>query len=176
MSIIEDKNKQISNQGTPVNLPKYEEDFGHQFERNLASALRNKLGEIIEETEMATPEEDQKQKVDVWVKFWGIEDPIALQVTFTSNKERMDKKDKDISQNPIIKKKERNDALIKAPRSSDLVLVSFDKSQVKSGKIDERLLADTLRQIMAGLPSHSKAFFLKKIGEKMEKAGKKFPT
>jgi hypothetical protein len=113
MSVIEDKIKQVANQGSSRDLPKYDEDFGHQFERNLADALKNELSDIVEETEIATPEEDQKQKVDVWVKFRGISDPVGLQVTFTSNEDRKVEKEKTIKANSLVRKEERSDALIK---------------------------------------------------------------
>lgn len=169
MNMLETQNERIGN---------YKRDFGHKFEENLAMTLKNELGDLVEETEMATPKEDQVDKVDVWVKFWGIPDPVALQVTFTSNESRMTQKEKSIATSPLAKKEDREDSLIKVPgtRSSNRVLVYFDKNRIQAGKIDRRMLADTFRQIMDGLPSHSRALFLKTIGERMKKAGKQFPA
>ncbi|OGI25408.1 MAG: hypothetical protein A3J76_04195 [Candidatus Moranbacteria bacterium RBG_13_45_13] len=178
MSNIEDKNQQVAGQGASQNFPKYEKNFGHQFEENLASALKEKLSEIVEETELATSDEDtsRERKTDIWVKFWGIDDPIALQITFTTSNKRMDEKEEDVLKNPLVKKEKRTDALIQAPRSCNKVLVSFDKKQVQTGMINEGMLASALRQIMAGLPNQSKMLFIKTAGERMKKAGKKFPT
>jgi hypothetical protein len=178
-NIMEEKSQQIpTDQEITKKYPEYEENYGHKFERNLAAALKKNLPEIVEETEMATSEEDKdkKRRTDIWVKFWGIEDPIALQVTFTSSKKRMSEKEEDVLKNPLVKKEERPDALIQAPRSCNKVLVSFDQNQVKTEIIDERMLAIALRQIMAGLPNQSKMLFIKIIGDRMKKAGKKFPA
>jgi|GEM_PF-2624059 hypothetical protein len=178
---IEEKNQQIlNNQGVVGKFPEYKENYGHQFERKLAVALKEGLPEIVEETEMATSEEDKnkKQRTDIWVKFWGIDDPIAVQVTFSSNKEKMKEKKEDVQKNPLVRKDKRPDALFQpvGNRLCNKVLVSFDMQRVKTEIIGARMLADTLRQIMAGLPSQSKAIFIKTVGERMKKAGKKLPA
>ena len=164
MSKIEDKDHGVR---------KYSEDFGHEFEGNLARALKNNLSDVIEEVELATPREDQIEKVDLWVKFRDIDDPVAVQVTFTSSEERLTNKEKDVKGRFLVRKEKRSDALIKAKGNCHRVLATYEKVKARTGVIDQRMQADTLRQILAGLPSHSRAFYVKTIEERMKKDGRR---
>lgn len=161
---IESENKIMKN---------YAEDFGHKFEGNLAIALKNNLSNVVEEVELATPYEDQIEKVDLWVKFRYIEDPVAVQVTFTSSEKRRAEKEVNIKEKFLVKKENRPNALIKARGNCYRVLAAYEKVKAKTGVIDQRMQADTLRQILAGLPNQSRAFYMKAIEEGMKKSGKR---
>lgn len=152
-----------------VRTKKYREDFGHKFENNLARALKEDLSDVVEEVELATPYEDQVEKVDFWIKFRNIDDPVALQVTFTSSDRRIAEKQDDIGKKSLVRKENRPDSLIKTTRNCHRVLAAYEKARVKAGVIDRRMQADTIRQILAGLPNHSRVFYIKAMQEAMKR-------
>jgi hypothetical protein len=147
----------------------YPEDFGHKFETNLARALKEDLTDVIEEVERATPHEDQVEKVDLWIKFRNVEDPVALQVTFTSNEERIVAKEREIENKPLVKKENRPDSLIKAKRNCHRILATYEKERAATGVVDRGMQAETIRQILAGLPNHSRVYYMKAIQDAMKK-------
>lgn len=156
-------------------IKNYTEDFGHKFEGNLAMALKNNLSDVFEEVELATPHEDQFKQVDLWVKFRNIDDPVAVQVTFSSSEDRLAKKRENAKERSLVKKDDRSDVLIKARGNCYRVLAAYEKARAKTGIIDQRMQADTLRQILAGLPNHSRVLYMKAIEQGMKKSGRRLP-
>lgn len=149
---------------SPLNLKKYPEDFGKKAELIIIEALKNNLPKIIEEVEMGTEYEDKIGKIDFWIKFRGIDEPIAIQFTFTHSAQKMTEKIKNLPQ--FAKKEQRNNSLIKWDKNAELILIACDKANIarawknfeeKSGreinikpsdKIDSKIMIDILRQVL----------------------------
>lgn len=151
--------------------PETGRDYGHQFEEDLALALKEQLTEVVEETELATRTEDRMQKVDFWLKLSEVENPIAVQVSFTTSGERYSEKERHVKRKPYARKEERNDSLINTDKWSDKVLVIHDKNRAKNGEIDSMMVKNTLNQIFQGLPQQTRGVIITKLGDRIKKAG-----
>ncbi|MCX6765425.1 MAG: hypothetical protein NT136_00400 [Candidatus Moranbacteria bacterium] len=106
-------------------LKKYEKSFGNEAEMIIAELLKE--APFIKSAELGTDNEDKKGKSDVWFNFRGdeITDPTALQLTTSSNPEKVSSKREKLP--PFAKKEYRNDAQIKFDKKADLVFVHCDK-------------------------------------------------
>lgn len=108
-------------------LSTYEKDFGHIAEEMIVDAL-NKKGRIVEIAQLGSEVDDRVGKVDIWIKFQGIEDPLGIQYTISTNEEEIKDKIKTLKENRWMAKKEaRNDSAIKYSGNTNVVLVRGDK-------------------------------------------------
>jgi|SRR3989338_3954670 len=116
-------------------LPDYEENFGHVAEVIIRDSIREKAILFVEKVEKGTKPEDYRMKVDFWIKFVGIEEPLGIQYTVSSNEDKIQEKlDFLRSRNFLAKKEKRPDAEINWSGNANVVLVRGNK--LKMGKID----------------------------------------
>ena len=109
-------------------LPDYDETFGHIAEDIIRDSIGKRAGLFVEKVEKGTKVEDQRRKVDFWVKFAGIEEPLGIQYTVSSNENKIrEKKEFLRSINFIAKKEKRPDAEINWSGKANLVLVRGNK-------------------------------------------------
>lgn len=106
-------------------LNKYEKSFGNEAEMIIAELLKE--APFIKSAELGTASEDKKGKSDIWFNFKGdkITDPTALQLTTSSNPEKVSNKRKELP--PFAKKESGDGAQIKFNKKADLVFVHCDK-------------------------------------------------
>lgn len=110
------------------NLPHYEETFGHVAEDLIRGSIGKKAGLFIESVEKGTRTEDYRRKVDFWIKFASIEEPLGIQYTVSSNENKIrEKKEFLRSINFVAKKEKRPDAEISWYGNANLVLVRGNK-------------------------------------------------
>lgn len=117
------------------NLPDYEENFGHIAEAIIRDSIKEKAVLFVEKVEKGTKPEDYRMKVDFWIKFVGIEEPLGIQYTVSSNEDKIQEKlDFLRSRNFLAKKEKRTDAEINWSGNANVVLVRGNK--LKMAKID----------------------------------------
>ena len=114
----------------PLKLPEYKKDFGHIAEDIIMEALEKSAGLIIEKVEKATEREDKEERVDFWIKFRGVEEPIGIQYSITANEDKLQEKE-DISRYKDYKatKDNRGDALINWKGKLDKVVIQGNKEK-----------------------------------------------
>lgn len=132
MSKIEDKNQQISRQGTPQNFPQYDKDFGHYAESIITDAIMKELeGKIIEIVEKGTEEDDYVKKIDFWIKFKGVLVPIGIQYTISDSEEVIRKKEAYLKKmNHFVPRGEKTDSRINWQGNATAVLIRGEKKKL----------------------------------------------
>ncbi len=116
------------------NLPDYEENFGHMAEAIIRSSIGKKAGLFVEKVETGTKPEDYREKVDFWIKFVGIEEPLGIQYTVSDNEDKVQEKLEFLRSRKFLAKKEkRSDSEIDWSGTANVVLVRGNK--LKMAKI-----------------------------------------
>lgn len=114
-------------------LPDYKKNFGNEVEVLIADVL-SKKGFIVEDVELGSKGsgiDDKIGKVDIWVKLEGIEDPLGIQYTISTNEKEIENKIKTLRENRWMAKKEiRGDSTIKWSGNANVVLVRGDKIKI----------------------------------------------
>lgn len=105
-------------------LPDYEENFGHIAEAIIRDSIGKKAGMLVEKVEKGTKAEDIREKVDFWIKFREIDEPLGIQYTCSNNENKIqDKRDFLRKADNIVKKEEKPDAEIKWSGNANVILV-----------------------------------------------------
>lgn len=118
------------------NLPEYEEDFGHVAEAIIRESIGKKAGMFVEKVERGTKEEDIRKKVDFWIKFVGIEEPLGIQYTISDKEDNIQEKlDFLRGRKFLVKKEKRPDSEIDWSGNANVVLVRGNKQRM--AKIDK---------------------------------------
>jgi len=132
MSIIEDRNKQISGQGTLRNLPQYDQDFGHYAESIIIDAVMKELeGKVVEIVEKGTEEDDKVKKIDFWIKFKDVLVPIGIQYTISDSDDVIRKKEAYLRKmNHSVPRGERSNSRINWQGSATAVLIRGKKEKL----------------------------------------------
>lgn len=129
MAIAETKkNSPVASAENNKRLPKYEKDFGNEeAEMMIVDILRSK-GVVVEKIERGTKSEDCVEKVDFWIKFYGIAEPLGIQLTISDNEDKIqDKIDALRKKNWIATKEERKDGEIDWVGKANVVLLRIKK-------------------------------------------------
>lgn len=159
-TFLPNKNIPLGDQ-SDKNLPNYDETFGHVAEDIIRSSIGKKAALIVEKVEKGTKPEDYRGKVDFWIKFVGIEQPIGIQYTISDNKTKIKEKlDFLRSVNNMAKKEKHPDAEIDWSGNANVILIKGDKKKMahcweesqKTGVspaelVDETFLKDFFRQV-----------------------------
>lgn len=128
----------------------YEEDFGHQVEDFVKELFESISGvEVIKATDL----EDQKDKIDLKLKFGYMDETFSAQVTVSSNPETIKKKREDISdssQHCLIKldKKEVANCMNsedKKDSSTNKTATAISQQKAKLGQQALKQFLDDLR-------------------------------
>jgi hypothetical protein len=113
-------------------MPQYDEDFGHLAEQIIRGSIERKANLIVEKVEKGTKEEDKRRKVDFWIKFYDLEQPIGIQYTVSDNEKKIAEKKnflKNIIHN-IARKEKKPDAEINWSGNATVILVQGDKRKM----------------------------------------------
>lgn len=113
-------------------LPEYDDDFFADYVINILNKnIEKNSGIVIEGIEKGTKNEDCLEKVDLWVKFVSIDEPIGVQFTVSGNEDKIEEKRKELkTRNYIAKKEFREDAKIKYSGDANVILVREDKMKL----------------------------------------------
>lgn len=112
--------------------PRYEKNFGSEEAEKIMAEILLKKGPLVESVEHGTDTEDRLGKVDLWVKFLGIEAPLGLQYTITTNDKELEAHETELKARGYIAKKEyREDATIKYAGNANVILVHSNKNEVR---------------------------------------------
>lgn len=146
-------------------LPDYDETFGNVAEDIIRGSIGKKAALIVEKVEKGTKPEDYRGKVDFWIKFAGIEQPVGIQYTISDNEVKIKEKlDFLRSVSNIAKKEKRSDSEIDWAGNANVVLIRGDKRKMarcweesqKTGVnqaelIDETFLKNFFRQVFVAI-------------------------
>lgn len=172
-------------------LPNYESNFGNEVEELIANTLYQK-GRIVEDFELGSKGsgvDDKIGKVDIWIKFECMDDPLGIQFTMSNNEKEIEKKIQTLKENKWMAKKEaRDDSVIKWSGNANVVLVRSDKIKIanywKKSKekgvnfsevIDDPFVGEIFNQIFKQLGEINpiKRDILRKAFEGAHRRGKK---
>lgn len=161
-------------------FPDYEEKFGHLAEKIIREAV-DKKGIIVEKVDKGTKFEDCDQKVDFWIKFVELEEPIGIQFT-TNPKKYTEKKDFLRGRNFIARKVEQEGAQIKWFGKANVVVVLenhvkmldfWKKMELENKKAEEVVSNEFVRDFLTKVyfeikeVNAAKYFILMKLGQTM---------
>jgi hypothetical protein len=190
---FESPNQDSSVQKTKSQLPQYEENFGHAAEDIIREAILEQAGMIFEKVEKGDESEDKERKIDFWVKLVGMDEPIAIQYSCSTNLKVIKRKEDYLkSINYVVTKEPKKNAEIDWTGKAHILFIHGDKmkmarcweeSQKKGttpGKvIDKDFLIDFAMQMIKYLKKVNPARearvmeLLKKIYEEKNKKGRR---
>lgn len=163
-SLINQKNIYLKSKDGKERLPEYEDDFGHVAERIIRESLKNKekVKLIVDKIEPGLKTEDIKEKVDFWIKFKYIDEPLGIQYTCSDSEKKIKNKREELTaRNWIAKKEKRENPEINWVGNANVVLVRGDKIKLArwleksetnkisiSEIVEDKFIEDFFNQIM----------------------------
>lgn len=145
------QNKKKQETENSKEMPDYEKDYGHKAEDVVIFALKNE-GNFVEEIEKGTKTDDLRKKVDIWVKFYLIAEPLGIQLTISDNEDKIqDKKDVLEKRGWKAKKEKTEGSKIDWVGNVNVIMVRLNKKEVAEyeKKNNEKETSDSINKEMS---------------------------